>query len=86
MEELATKYHAGGRVVYLTETEPSAQRGMWENEPDAMTKQHAASLLGVNPKTVDREIRAGRLRCFHVGRSVRITKRALIDYVMESEG
>lgn len=85
MEELASKHQANGRVVYLTEADSGQGRGMWESEPDCMGRQHAASLLGVNPKTIDREIRAGRLRCFHVGRSVRITKQALIDYVKENE-
>lgn len=85
MEELAASDRAGGRVVYLTEIDSNKNPGMWESEPDCMGRQRAASLLGVNPKTIDREIRAGRLRCFHVGRSVRITKQALIDYVKENE-
>ena len=74
---------AEGRVVYTTEVPQSNEVKLFENEPDIMTKQHVAILLGVTPKTIDREIQRGRLECFHVGTRVRITKTDLLKYVEE---
>ena len=74
---------AEGRVVYTTEVPQSNEVKLFENEPDIMTKQHVAILLGVTPKTIDREIQRGRLECFHVGTRVRITKTDLLKYVGE---
>ena len=76
---------AEGRVVYLTEVPQSNEVKLFEHEPDVMTKQHVADLLGVTLKTISREIQRGRLECFHVGTRVRITKAALLRYVEEQE-
>ena len=56
---------------------------LFENEPDILTKQQVADLLGVTLKTIHREIQRGRLECFHVSTRVRITKKALLKYVEE---
>ena len=77
---------ADGRVVYLTEVPPEEPRGLFADEPEAFDVKHAARLLGVSVATVWREIERGRLRKFRVGRQVRITRQALVDYVTESEG
>ena len=77
---------ASKRLVYLTEVPQEQTGGLFDGEPDAFDMNHAARLLGVTRQTIKREISRGNLRCFHVGTRVRITKQALIDYVMESEG
>ena len=46
--------------------------------------QAAADYLGVDRKTLYREIQRGRLRCFHVGAQIRITEEQLIEYMEES--
>ncbi|MBQ9059199.1 MAG: helix-turn-helix domain-containing protein [Atopobiaceae bacterium] len=74
---------AEGRVVYITEVPQSNEVKLFENEPDILTKQQVADLLGVTLKTVHCEIQRGRLGCFHVGTRVRITKTALLKYVEE---
>jgi len=74
-----------GKVVYITEMPKSDEVKLFENEPDVMTKQQVADLLGVTLKTISREIQRGRLECFHVGTRVRITKTALLKYVEKRE-
>ena len=74
------------RLVYLTDVPPESPGGLFDGEPDTFDMNHAAKLLGVTRRTIQREIDRGNLRCFHVGTRVRITKQALIDYVLESEG
>lgn len=58
---------------------------LFANEPDIFDMQHAADLLGVTKKTIQREISRGRLRSIHVGSRVRITKQALVEYIQECE-
>ena len=76
---------AEGRVVYITEVPKADELKLFEHEPDIMTKQQVADLLGVNLKTISREIQRGRLGCIHVGTRVRITKTALLRYVEEQK-
>ena len=76
---------AEGRVVYITEVPQANEVKLFENEPDILTKQQVADLLGVTLKTIHREIQRGKLECFHVGTRVRITKIALLKYVEEQE-
>ena len=54
---------------------------MFPDVPDVIDKRAAAGILGVDERTVSREIARGRLGCFHVGSRVRITKQALVEYV-----
>ena len=72
-----------GRIVYITEVPKANEVRLFENEPDIMNVQQVAELLGVVPMTIRREIQRGCLECIHVGRSVRITKTALLRYVEE---
>ena len=76
---------ADGRVVYISEVPVNNMPPLFANEPDAFDMNYAARLLGVTRKTIQREINRGNLRCFHVGTRVRITRQALVDYVLESE-
>lgn len=72
---------SNGRIVYLSEVAPDKPLQLFEHEPDVMDVKHAARLLGVDHKTVRREIARGRLACSKVGSCVRITKLQLIDYL-----
>lgn len=74
-----------GRIVYISEVPVNDMPPLFANEPDAFDMNHAAALLGVTRKTIQREINRGKLRSFHVGTRVRITKQALVDYVLEGE-
>lgn len=72
-----------GRIVYITEVPKTNEVRLFENDPDIMSVQQVAQLLGAVPAMVRREIQRGSLECIHVGRSVRITKTALLRYVGE---
>jgi len=74
------------KLCFVTEAPTVSAAQLFENVPDTLDMNGVAELLGVTKKTIQREIKRGNLRCFHVGTRVRITKQALIDYVMESEG
>ena len=50
---------------------------------EAYTREEVAQMLGVNPRTVTREIQRGNLKAFNVGRAVRITRRALMEFMGE---
>lgn len=74
-----------GHIVYVSEVPVNDMPPLFASEPDTFDMSHAARLLGVTRKTIQREINRGNLRSFHVGTRVRITKQALVDYVLESE-
>ena len=69
---------------------PFAAQG--DPSPDLIRKtsdlsvRRQCELLGVTRQTIKREIDRGNLRSFHVGTRVRITRQALVDYVLEREG
>ena len=73
----------GARLVYLSEAEPGKPPRLFEDEPDVLTVRDAARLLGVDHKTVRREIQRGRMRCTKVGTCIRITKLQLLEYLEE---
>lgn len=50
----------------------------------AYTREQAAEITGTNPRTISREIKRGNLRAFYVGRAVRISHTALLEYMGES--
>lgn len=73
-----------GRVVYVSDVPTSRELTPFDAVPDVLTKQGIAQLLKVNVRTVSREIARGRLGCFRVGRSVRVTKEQLLAYIEEA--
>ena len=73
----------GGRVVFLTEVPQANEVHLFEDQPDVLDVPQVASLLGVVPATVRREIARGALACIHVGTRVKVTKTALLRYVGE---
>jgi len=47
--------------------------------------EDVARLLKVSPKTVKRQIKAGKITAFRVGRSLRFTHEALQEYMHNQE-
>lgn len=50
-----------------------------------MSVEDVAKLLEVSERTVTREIQAGKLKAFKVGKSLRITNEALQQYIKSQE-
>ena len=59
---------------------------IFDGLPEVMTVERVADFLGVCERTVRREIAAGRLSRIRVGRSVRITREQLEQYVNGNGG
>lgn len=74
-----------GRLIYISETPPDPSSGMFVDAPDVFDVAVAAELLGVSQDSVRKELASKRLRKIKIGSSVRISKRALIDYVTARE-
>ena len=72
-----------GRVVYLMDTPPAADFELWSDYPDVMSARQAADALQVSMPTIRRLIASQALRVVRIGRAVRITKTALLDYIGE---
>lgn len=62
----------------------------WYETPPVTTKRVAfslaevAELLGVSKRVIEGEINAGRLKAIRVGRSLRVTQRAIDKYTGEA--
>ncbi len=52
---------------------------------EVFTYRETAKILKVSERTVWGLVKAGRLQCFHIGRSVRIHMAAINDYIHQSE-
>lgn len=72
-------------VPDITDQPPQQHVGLFADVKDVLSVPQAAEVFGVCPQTVRRLIASGELASVHVGRSVRITKQALIDFI-ESQG
>ena len=57
---------------------------LFSKQRDVMNINEVADALGVDPRTVRREIGRERLRCIHVGTRVLVSKTALLEYVGEA--
>ena len=57
-----------------------------EGVKDVNTRKETAEYFGVDPKTISREIQRGKLKCIHVGRSIRITRQQIAAYVVQQGG
>jgi len=76
-----------GRVVYLTDVPSAGSVELFADVKDVLDVREVADLLGVVPATVRREIARDRLQHFHIGTRVKVTKKALLEYVeRQSEG
>lgn len=58
-----------------------ASESVFDWLPEVLTIPKVADFLGVCERTVRREVKAGRLECFRVGRVVRFTREQLENYV-----
>ena len=74
-----------GRVVYLSEVPAEPGYSLFDDVPHVFDRNKCAELLGVDVKTISREVQRGKLKCFHVGRNLRFTREALIEYVRGAE-
>lgn len=55
------------------------------DETQFVGRIRAAALLDVNPQTVDKYIRRGQLRAFHIGRKVVVRRDELLRLVEANE-
>jgi putative molybdopterin biosynthesis protein len=59
---------------------------LWNmTEPIFYSLEKVADMLQVSERTVMREIKAGKIRAFKVGRSLRFTPEAVQEYVRQQE-
>jgi putative molybdopterin biosynthesis protein len=54
-------------------------------ETNFYTLEQMAKMLEVSERTIMREIKAGKLRAFKVGRSLRFTPEAVQEYIQRQE-
>lgn len=47
--------------------------------------EHVAKMLQVSERTIMREIKAGKIRAFKVGRALRFTPEAVHEYIQKQE-
>ena len=47
--------------------------------------EHVAKMLQVSKRTIMREIKAGKIRAFKVGRALRFTPEAVQEYIQRQE-
>ena len=58
---------------------------LFANCPDICTVAQVAEALGVCKQTVRNLIASGELRSVHIGRAVRVTKQAMVEFVTAQE-
>lgn len=76
------------RFILMPDPADKATPGRFElfaDAKDVNTVPQVAEHFGVCPQTVRRLIASGELASVHVGRSVRVTKQAMVDFI-ESQG
>jgi len=54
---------------------------MFEDYPDLMSAKEAASALTISQTMMYRLLRADKIKHLHIGKSIKIPKRYLIDFV-----
>ncbi len=72
-----------GRIVYLSEVPADQPPQMFADVPDVLNVSRCAEVLGVSAQTIRRLVASGELPSIRVGRSVRVTKAALLRFVGE---
>ena len=73
------------RTVGITAVQSEPGYTASDEIPFAMDYAKAAELLNVDRKTVQREVKRGNLRAFRVGRAVRISREAFLEYTTGRE-
>ena len=72
-------------AMNLSEVPAAPEFKLFASEPDILDAAKVAELLGVATATIRREIARDNLEAVHIGRSVRITKKALLKYIGEAD-
>lgn len=73
----------GGQFVFVPDSAhlPSVERvELFAGVKDVNTVSEVAEAFGVCTQTIRRLIASGELQSVHVGRAVRVTRQAMIDY------
>jgi excisionase family DNA binding protein len=65
-------------------TAKTAYRTMFREYPDIVTVKEVCQMLGLGSKKVYRLIRSGEIQRIPCGRTIRIAKVAVIEYVLQS--
>lgn len=74
-----------GKFVYIpdtAETPTSEQIELLSDVKDVNSVPEVADAFGVCAQTIRRLIANGELESFHIGRAVRVTKSAMLDFMM----
>ena len=58
---------------------------MLENSPDILTVRQVADILRIGRNTAYELARAGLVPSVKIGRQIRITKQAVLDYIARAE-
>lgn len=58
---------------------------MFDNSPDMLTVRQVADLLRIGRNTAYELVRAGLVPSVKIGRQIRISKQAVIDYIAHAE-
>lgn len=72
-------------VADPTDETPPGRVELFADVADLNSVPKVAAAFGVCPQTVRRLIASGELASVHVGRSVRVTRQAMVDFI-ESQG
>ena len=73
----------GGKFVFIPDTAeaPSVERvELFADAKDVNNVREVAEAFGVCQQTVRRLIASGELESVHIGRAVRVTRQAMIDF------
>lgn len=74
----------GGRFVFVPDPAEELNEGAFElfgNAKGVNTVPEVAEAFGVCPQTIRRLIASGELESVHIGRSVRVTRSAMVDFI-----
>ena len=58
---------------------------MFNNSPDMLTVRQVADLLRIGRNTAYELVRAGLVPSVKIGRQIRVSKQAVIDYIARAE-
>ena len=53
----------------------------FDNYPDVMTVRQIQEALGIGRNTAYNLLNNGQIHCFHIGRTIKIPKKYLIEYI-----
>lgn len=75
----------GGRIVFIPDATdpPSVERvELFADAKDVNNVREVAEAFGVCQQTIRRLIASGELESVHIGRAVRVTKTAMVDFMV----